>query len=63
MSKNKLHVKLLPKKKQLQNKESMKNTIFWDITPCSWLSVNRCFGGIYRLHLQGGKSKLSKKPA
>jgi hypothetical protein len=28
----------------------MKNTIFWDITPCSPLSVNR-FGGIYRLHL------------
>jgi hypothetical protein len=31
----------------------MKSTIFWDITPCSSLSVNRCFGGTYRLHLQG----------
>jgi hypothetical protein len=31
----------------------MKSTIFWDITPCSPLSVNRRFGGTYRLHLQG----------
>jgi hypothetical protein len=28
----------------------MKSTIFWDITP---LKVNRRFGGINRLHLQG----------
>jgi hypothetical protein len=31
----------------------LKSTIFWDITPCSPLSVNRRFGGTYRLHLQG----------
>jgi hypothetical protein len=31
-----------------------KATIFWDITPCSPLKVNRRFGGTYRLHLQGG---------
>jgi hypothetical protein len=31
----------------------MKSTIFWDITPCSPLKVNRRFGGMYRLHLQG----------
>jgi hypothetical protein len=30
----------------------MKSTIFWDMTPCSPLSVNRGFGGIYGLHLQ-----------
>jgi hypothetical protein len=41
----------------------MKSTIFWDTTPCSPLSVNRRFGGISRLHLQGRKTKLSKKPA
>jgi hypothetical protein len=29
----------------------VKSTIFWDITPCSLLSVNRGFGGTYRLHL------------
>jgi hypothetical protein len=29
------------------------STIFWDITPCSPLNVNRRFGGTYRLHLQG----------
>jgi hypothetical protein len=38
----------------------MKSTIFWNITPCSPLSVNRRFGGTYRLHLQDRKSKLSK---
>jgi hypothetical protein len=31
----------------------MKSSIFWDITPCSPLKVNRSFGGTYRLHLQG----------
>jgi hypothetical protein len=34
----------------------MKNTIFWDITPCSPLSVNRRFGWTYRLHLQGQRN-------
>jgi hypothetical protein len=33
------------------------------ITPCNLLSVNRRFGGTYRLQLQGGKNKFSKKPA
>jgi hypothetical protein len=28
----------------------MKSSIFWDITPCSLLKVNRRFGGIYHLH-------------
>jgi hypothetical protein len=27
----------------------MKSTIFWDITPCSPVSVNRRFGGTYLL--------------
>jgi hypothetical protein len=31
----------------------MKNTIFWDTTPCSLLSVNRCFGETHRFHLEG----------
>jgi hypothetical protein len=35
----------------------MKSTIFWDITPCSPLSVNRRFGGTYRLHLQGRRNQ------
>jgi hypothetical protein len=29
----------------------MKSSIFWDITPCSPLKVNRRFGGRCRLHL------------
>jgi hypothetical protein len=37
----------------------MKSTIFWDITPCSPLTVNRSFGGTYRLHVQGRKNKLN----
>jgi hypothetical protein len=41
----------------------MKSTIFWDITPCGPLKGIRRFGGTYRLHLQGRKNKLSKKPA
>jgi hypothetical protein len=41
----------------------MKSTIFWDITPCSPLSVNQRFGVTYYLHLQGRKNMLSKKPA
>jgi hypothetical protein len=31
----------------------VKSTIFWDITPCSPLNVNRRFGETYRLHFQG----------
>jgi hypothetical protein len=31
----------------------MKSSIFWAITPCSPLKVNRRLGGTYRLHLQG----------
>jgi hypothetical protein len=42
--------------------QAKKSTIFWNITPCSPLSVNRSFGGTYRLHLQGRENKLSKKP-
>jgi hypothetical protein len=38
----------------------MKSIIFWDMTPCSLLSFNRCFGGTYRLHLQGLRSRFSK---
>jgi hypothetical protein len=30
----------------------IKSTIFWDITPCSQLKVNRRLGGKYRLHLR-----------
>jgi hypothetical protein len=41
----------------------VKSTIFWDITPCSPLSVNRRFGGTYRLHLQVRKNKFNKKSA
>jgi hypothetical protein len=31
----------------------LKSIFFWDMTPCSALSGTRCFGGTYRLHLQG----------
>jgi hypothetical protein len=31
---------------------TLKIIIFWDITPCSPLKINRRFGGTYRFHLQ-----------
>jgi hypothetical protein len=31
----------------------MKSYIFWDMTPCTPVKVNRRFGGIYHLHLEG----------
>jgi hypothetical protein len=30
----------------------IKNPVFWDITPCCPLKINRNFGEIFRLHLQ-----------
>jgi hypothetical protein len=33
---------------------TMKNAVFWDVAPCR-SCVTRCFGGTYRLHLQGRK--------
>jgi hypothetical protein len=33
---------------------TMKNAVFWDMTPCR-SCVNRRFGGTYHLHLQGRK--------
>jgi hypothetical protein len=38
----------------------MKSSIFWDITPCSPLKVNRSFGGTCRFHLQGRKISLAR---
>jgi hypothetical protein len=31
----------------------MKTSVFWDITPCSPLKVDRPFGGVYRLYIHG----------
>jgi hypothetical protein len=31
----------------------MKSPIFYDTMPCNSLKVSRCFGAIYRHHLQG----------
>jgi hypothetical protein len=33
---------------------TVKNDVFWDVAPCR-SCVNRCFGEMYRLHLQGRK--------
>jgi hypothetical protein len=35
----------------------MKNAVLWDVTPCRSY-VNRRFGGMYRLHLQGIKIRV-----
>jgi hypothetical protein len=31
----------------------MNISVFWDITPCTPLKIDGCFGGIFRLHIQG----------
>jgi hypothetical protein len=36
----------------------MRNTVFWDVTPCGSCN-NRRIGGIYRLRHQGGMVKRS----
>jgi hypothetical protein len=33
--------------------ETRSSSIFWDLTPCSPLKVNRRFGGTFRFHVQG----------
>jgi hypothetical protein len=38
----------------------IKSTIFWGITPCSPLKVNRRFGGTYRLHLQSRRTRWKR---
>jgi hypothetical protein len=35
-----------------EHTNTLKISIFWDVTPCSPLKVNRHFGGTCRLHLQ-----------
>jgi hypothetical protein len=35
--------------------------MFWDITPCSLLKVNRCFSGICCLHLHGKRIRNQHK--
>jgi hypothetical protein len=35
----------------------IRNTVPWNITPCSPVKVNRRFGGTYRVHLQGWISR------
>jgi hypothetical protein len=43
----------VPSRLVFGNRYTLKSIIFWDITPCSPLKVNRRFRGMYRLHLQG----------
>jgi hypothetical protein len=31
---------------------TMKNSVLWDVAPCGFI-INRRFGGVFRLHLQG----------
>jgi hypothetical protein len=40
----------------------LKKAVFWDVALCR-SGVNRCFGGTYRLHLQGRGEKLENPHA
>jgi hypothetical protein len=39
----------------------MKCSVFWDISPCNPLKVNRRFGGTYRLHLESRRIDHARK--
>jgi hypothetical protein len=41
------------RKNQIKTEEKLKGSVFWDITQCSPMKVNRRFRGTCRLHLQG----------
>lgn len=45
---------------ELQSYSKMKNTVMWDVAPCSLVEAHQHFGGTYWLHLQG---KSSRQPA
>jgi hypothetical protein len=38
----------------------IKSSVFWDITPCSPLKVDRCFGGTSHLHFQGRRIRQAR---
>jgi hypothetical protein len=40
-------------------KVTMKNSVFWDVTPCCSCK-KRHFGGMYRLHLQEEKHQRAR---
>jgi hypothetical protein len=42
------------------NNTSKKSSIFWDITPCSPLKVNRSFGETRCLHLQERRTSQAR---
>jgi hypothetical protein len=37
---------------------TMRNAVSWDVAPCAFI-INRCFGGMCRLHLQGRRNNAS----
>jgi hypothetical protein len=47
-----LHCKIQSVNPDRGNNHILMSSIFWDITPCSVLKVNRRFGGICHLSLQ-----------
>jgi hypothetical protein len=38
---------------------SLKNAVLWDVAPCG-IIINRCFGGMCCLHLQGRRNSARK---
>jgi hypothetical protein len=42
---------------------ALKSAVFWDMTPCSPLNVNRRFWGTFRLNLQGRRISQARNQA
>lgn len=40
---------------------TMKNTVLWDVTPCTLVNIYLCFGGTIYLYLHGIRVNQAKK--
>jgi hypothetical protein len=48
--------------RELRIPYNLTSSVWWDITPCSLIKVNQCFGGIFRLHLRGRRCMRHVSP-
>jgi hypothetical protein len=51
---------VIPTHEEYEQKQTMKNVVFLDVSPCEFI-INQRFGGACRLHLQGRRNNLSEE--